>query len=122
MGHSLQFSVVQEPIYVNVQHGPIQLEAEQPVQPMPPSPIQCLLEEVVSDPGEGARAPPPSPVVPVEEQPEELEARLEAVVAVLGDRGARSRRSTRSQPGELVAGLESDRRPTRKSLVSCYIP
>ena len=99
-----------------------------PVRPLTPLPVEHLLEEVISDPGDGYRAPPASPVVPEEEQvegvetlespPERVEARLEAVAAALVDRGARSRRSTRSQPGELVAGLESDRQSTRKPSVS----
>ena len=115
-------------MYINMLREAVRSTVDLPVRPLTPPPVEHLLEEVILDPGDGYRAPPPSPVVQVEGQvevvepleppAERVEAQLEAVAAALVDRGTGSRRSTRSQSVELVAGLESDRRPKRKLSVS----
>ena len=101
----------------------LQPDVEQvPELPLTPPPVDLVLVEVDSPPAEGSRAPPPSPVEAFYPQSDVVLPQLEAVAAVLEARGTGSRRSTRSQLGELVAGLESDRRPARKSSVSyCLI-
>ena len=95
---------------------------ELPELPLSPMPVDSVQVEVVLVTAEGIRAPPPSPVEVISPLQDVVLPQLEAVAAALEARGTGSRRSTRSQPGELVAGLESDRRPTRKSSVSsCLI-
>ena len=95
--------------------------ARVPELPLTPPPVVPILEDVVDELVMGSRAPPPSPVEAVSPQPDLVLPQLEAAAVALGNCGAGSRRLTRSQPGELVDGLETDRRPARKSSVSCYI-
>lgn len=86
---------------------------ELPELPLSPPPVDAVQV--------GAQAPPPSPVEAPMSPPDHTTPLLEAAAVALVERGGGSRRSTRSQPGELVAGLETDRRPARKSSVSFYI-
>ena len=79
-----------------------------------------ILEGVVGELDIGPIAPPPSPVEAMSPQPDLVLPQLEAVAVVLGNCEAGSRRSTRSQPGELVAGLEGARRSKRKLSVSLH--
>lgn len=99
----------QEPVYINME----EVGEELPELPLSPPPVD--------DVPVGARAPPSSPVEAPVLSSDQTIPQLEAAAIILGDRGAGSRRSTRSQPGELVAGLASDRRSNRKLSVSYYI-
>ena len=90
-----------------------EVDAEIPELPLSPPPVDAVQV--------GAQAPPPSPVEALLSPPDQTLPQLEAAAAALVERGMGSRRSTRSQPGELVAGLETDRQLARKSSVSFYI-